>query len=134
MATAAQSLDMDTDGFGRIVAAKAVAQHIAEPEVDRVRMREVAETGANVIDAAASVMAAADLMWHSGADCLMVMEGSRFVGMITDRDLIVGCVCHHRRPTRTSVRDIMSAIPGSSAGQCAAKEPWNSGGALGHRR
>ena len=118
MATAAQSLDMRTDGSGRIVAAKAVAQHIADPEVSGVPVREVAQTGTNVIDAAASVMAAADRMWRFGADCLMVMEGSRFVGMITDRDLIVGCVCRHRRPTQTSVRDIMSAI---SAGCTASR-------------
>lgn len=111
MITTGQSLDTQvTDDFGSFVAAKAIAQQIFEPEADHGRMREVMQTEANTIDATASVMAAADRIWVSGADCLMVMEGDHCVGMITDRDLIVGCVCRHRRPTQTSVRDIMSAI------------------------
>ena len=106
-----QWLDMQTtDGFGNLLAAKAISEQISEPECDRVRVREVMEAATNTIDATASVMAAADRLWLAGADCLMVMEGERCVGMITDRDLIVSCVCRHRRPTQTRVRDIMSAI------------------------
>ena len=101
------------DGFGNALAAEVVSQQISEPESDYVRVREVMQTVANTIDAKASVMAAADRMWLSGADCLMVMEEDRCVGMITDRDLIVGCVSRHRRPTRTCVRDIMSAVSAS---------------------
>ncbi len=87
-----------------------VSKEHPQPEVSSKRVGEVMQTVVNSIEAKASVMAAINRMCLSGADCLMVMEEDRCVGLLTDRDLIVGCVCRHRRPTRTYVRDIMSAV------------------------
>jgi signal-transduction protein with cAMP-binding, CBS, and nucleotidyltransferase domain len=109
MNPAAQCFNNQAEKMANILAVKAVSQQGSEPEAEHTRRGEVMQTLTNTIDAKASVMAAVDQMWFSGADFLLVTEGDRCIGMITDRDLIVGCVCHHRRPTRTSVRDIMSA-------------------------
>lgn len=100
----------DTQGVREDLPVETVPDRRSQSQADNRCIGEVMQTAVTSIEARASVMAAVDRMYLSGADCLMVMEDERCVGLLTDRDLIVGCVCRHRRPTRTHVRDIMSAV------------------------
>lgn len=107
-------LDMQTTGdFASIFAADGVLQELAAPASDDVRVWEVMQAPVGLIDASASVMAAVDQLWLSKAECLVVMDENHPVGVISDRDLIIGCVCRHRRPTRTRVGEVMSTTSAS---------------------
>ncbi len=61
------------------------------------------------IDVDALVIAATRRMHDESIHHLVLLENDRIVGVVTDRDLIVRCVAARRRPTRTHIRDIMSA-------------------------
>jgi len=69
------------------------------------------------IDVGALVIAATRRMRDERIHHLVLLEDDRIVGVVTDRDLIVRCVAARRRPTRTCIRDIMSAdvLSGSGA-------------------
>lgn len=61
------------------------------------------------IDVGALVIAATRRMHDESTHHLVVLKDDRIVGVVTDRDLIVRCVAARRRPSRTHIRDIMSA-------------------------
>ena len=61
------------------------------------------------IDVGALVIAAARRMHDESIHHLVVVTDDRIVGVVTDRDLIVRCVAARRRPSRTHIRDILSA-------------------------
>jgi CBS domain-containing protein len=61
------------------------------------------------IDAGATVLQAARRMNDRGIGGLVVMEGTRLVGMFTERDVLRRVVADGRDPARTAVRDVMTA-------------------------
>lgn len=63
------------------------------------------------ISCTASVVDAADLMkqWDVGA--LLVMQGERLVGLITERDCMRGCVATGHLPAVVQVEEVMNPMP-----------------------
>ena len=59
------------------------------------------------VQATTTVLEAVSLMEIRNADRLSVLEGRRLVGVISDRDIIVGCVSARRSPSRLRVRDLV---------------------------
>jgi CBS domain-containing protein len=57
----------------------------------------------------ASVLAAANLMRSQHVGCVVVVNDARPVGIVTDRDIVLGVVASARKPAETAVREIMSA-------------------------
>ena len=77
-----------------------------------VSVRELLERkGAHVltIGPAASVLEAAALMNEHRVGALVVVEGSRVVGMFTERDVLMRVVGERRDPDATRVEDVMTA-------------------------
>jgi CBS domain-containing protein len=64
-------------------------------------------TKAAVTDAADDSLAdAANKMWHAQTGSLLVMEGERLLGIVTERDLL-RTVAQGQDPTKTPLKDIM---------------------------
>lgn len=55
-----------------------------------------------------TIQTAAQLMADGGVGALPVCDGTRLVGMITDRDITVRAVAEGKAPDDCSVRDVMS--------------------------
>jgi CBS domain-containing protein len=74
-------------------------------------VRDLMTQPVRTIEASSSAEAAAKAMaqWNVGA--LPVCEGTRIVGILTDRDLVVQCMAMGRTPTTVGVREIMSPNP-----------------------
>jgi CBS domain-containing protein len=64
-----------------------------------------------VIDAFASVQAAAQQMRAHAIGVLPVVEHGNLVGVVTDRDLVVRCVATGGLPWETYVREVMTEDP-----------------------
>ena len=56
-----------------------------------------------------SVMAAIRLMAEKGVGAVLVMEGTRLAGIVSERDYARKIVLHGRSSSDTAVRDIMTA-------------------------
>lgn len=41
--------------------------------------------------------------------CLIVMDGDRCAGILTERDIIERTICSHRNPEKTLVKEVMSS-------------------------
>lgn len=69
------------------------------------------------ISSVATVLAAAELIRSAHVGCLLVTEaiagggGSRVVGTLTDRDIVVSVVARNVDPTELTVGDVMSHHP-----------------------
>lgn len=77
-----------------------------------VSVRELLErkgTHVLTIGPAASVLQAAALMNDHRIGALVVVEGSRVVGMFTERDVLMRVVAERRDPDATQVEDVMTA-------------------------
>lgn len=91
-------------------------------------IRSVLEAkGSNVysIDPGATVLDAARVMNERHIGALVVTEGPRLLGIITERDVLNRVVATQLEPNRTFVRDVMSAPvvvcePEASRSQCRA--------------
>jgi CBS domain-containing protein len=57
----------------------------------------------------ATAFEAANLMRSKHVGCVVVVNDSRPVGMVTDRDIVLGVVASARKPGETAVREIMTA-------------------------
>ena len=60
------------------------------------------------LEAGASVTEAAKTMKERGIGDVIVLEGGRLCGVVTDRDLVVRALAEDRDPSATSVGDICS--------------------------
>jgi CBS domain-containing protein len=56
----------------------------------------------------ASVFEAANLMRSQHVGCVVVVNDSRPVGIVTDRDIVLGVVAGARKPGEIAVREIMA--------------------------
>jgi CBS domain-containing protein len=68
------------------------------------------------IDGAASVVEAAKLMVAENVGSLPVVDGSRLVGIVTDRDVVIQVVAGERDPATTTVSEICSTEPAVAHG------------------
>jgi CBS domain-containing protein len=57
----------------------------------------------------ATVLEAANLMRSKHVGCVLAVNDSRPVGILTDRDIVLGVVASARKPAETSVRETMTA-------------------------
>lgn len=72
-----------------------------------------------------TALAAAEQMNQRGIGGLVVVEGDRVAGIVTERDILSRIVAARREPARTHVRDIMtspvaSCRPGTTLDECRA--------------
>jgi CBS domain-containing protein len=72
--------------------------------VGRICIREV-----HTAEPGESVRAISRRMQQQGVGALVVIEGSRPVGIVTDRDVALRCVAEGRDPEATLVSDVMTA-------------------------
>ena len=95
-----------------LVAASAVAIYMARrrPTMQRAEARigDVMTRKPRVIQPDATVADAATLMRRLNVGALPVCDGSRLIGMVTDRDITTRATAEGRDPYLTTVRDVMS--------------------------
>jgi CBS domain-containing protein len=72
-----------------------------------MRMREAVRKHAVSVDAATTVVAAAEVMDRSGVGTVLVTDGGRLVGIVTDRDIVVRGVAR-RSPLDARIDAVMS--------------------------
>jgi CBS domain-containing protein len=73
------------------------------------RVREVMTEGAETIAPDASIKEAAVKMEVLNIGPLVVSEGDKVIGIVTDRDITVRAVASGRDPNTTPVREVMTA-------------------------
>lgn len=73
------------------------------------RLREVMTEGAETIAPDATIKDAAVKMEVLNIGPLVVCEGDRILGIVTDRDITVRAVASGRDPNTTPVREVMTA-------------------------
>ena len=59
----------------------------------------------------ANVLEAAKLMQSKHIGCLVVIDESRPIGILTDRDIALKVVASEKKPAETAVKDIMTTNP-----------------------
>jgi CBS domain-containing protein len=59
----------------------------------------------------ATLLEAAKLMHSKHIGCLVVIDDSRPIGILTDRDIVLKVVAREKKPAETSVRDVMTTNP-----------------------
>lgn len=74
-----------------------------------VMVREVMTPTIVSVDASASVKDAANLMLEKGIGSVIVMEGEKPVGIMTERDILKRVVVKGLDPATTKVKDVMSS-------------------------
>jgi CBS domain-containing protein len=62
----------------------------------------------NTISAQASVLDAAILMNEHKIGSLLVLDNGRLIGILTERDILVGVVAEQREPSATNVGEVMT--------------------------
>lgn len=72
-------------------------------------LRTKAEQAVHTVGPAASALEAAQLMANKNIGGLLVVDGGRIVGIVTERDYARKLVPMGRAPQDTAVRDIMSS-------------------------
>jgi CBS domain-containing protein len=73
-------------------------------ELTRLAGRRVISTNAR-----ATVQEACELMVKEGVGAVVVLEGDKLVGIISERDIVRRVVAAHRDPGTTAVADVMTA-------------------------
>lgn len=71
-------------------------------------VRDVMTSRAEAIGSGETIQAAASKMRELGVGALLVREGERVVGIVTDRDIVVRSVAQGRSPLEADVRSVMT--------------------------
>jgi CBS domain-containing protein len=71
-------------------------------------LREVMSPDPVTVPATATVLEAAQCMRDRDIGDVIVLDGSRVAGIVTDRDVVVRAVAEGRDPTSCTVRDVCS--------------------------
>jgi CBS domain-containing protein len=74
-----------------------------------MNVKEVMTSQFEMIDAARSLNDAAQAMRSLNVGVLPVREGTKLIGVITDRDIVVRGLAEQRDPSSTQVKDIISS-------------------------
>ncbi len=97
---------------GGLLAASALAFYLArrstKPAAKRTRIADVMTRQPRVVQPDATVADAALIMRRLDIGALPVCDGSRLIGMLTDRDITLRSTADGRDPHLTPVRDIMT--------------------------
>jgi CBS domain-containing protein len=81
-----------------------------------------------------TVLEAATIMANSNIGALPVLSGSILVGIVTDRDLLLGCVSLGRAPSEVLVGEVMTPAPITIAPDQTIEEAARKLGFNGFRR
>ncbi|MHC4159018.1 MAG: CBS domain-containing protein [Planctomycetota bacterium] len=73
-----------------------------------MRVRDIMTLNAEMMSPDCNLVEAAEKMKSLEVGALPVCEGDSFVGMVTDRDIIVRAIAEGKNPLRTSVGEIMT--------------------------
>src|SRR5689334_17643617 len=74
-----------------------------------MKINEIMSKDVKLASPEETIQKAAAMMAECDAGVIPVGEGDRLVGMITDRDIAIRAVAKALDPTKTRVRDVMSA-------------------------
>jgi CBS domain-containing protein len=74
-------------------------------------LERICTKGVVTISADANALEAAKLMQSKHIGCLIVIDGSRPIGILTDRDILLKVVANEQKPVETAVKKIMTANP-----------------------
>ena len=74
-----------------------------------MNVSEIMTTNFEMIDAASSLIEASEKMRSLNVGFLPVKEGTRLVGLITDRDIVIRGLAEGLDPGSTQVKDIISS-------------------------
>jgi CBS domain-containing protein len=83
----------------------------AEPEEADVKLANLMTREPFAVQVDAPVRAAAVLMADRGIGCVVVLDGARLAGIVTDRDITVRCVATGLDATGTPVSQVMTRHP-----------------------
>ncbi len=90
-----------------------------------IRVKEVMSRNPVIVSGDISVMEGAKLMKGKGVSTLLIREGDRIIGIVTDRDLVTKVLAEGANYMDTKLRDIMSSpvimIPQDESVSSAAK-------------
>ena len=73
-----------------------------------MKISEIMTAGFETIDSTNSLTEAARKMKSLDVGILPVQEGTRLIGVVTDRDIVVRALAEERDPGETQVKDIIS--------------------------
>jgi CBS domain-containing protein len=76
-----------------------------------MKLKEIMSTEVEIVRSDASIQEAAEKMASLDVGALPVCEGSRLIGMLTDRDITVRATAAGRDPKTTLVSDCLSSEP-----------------------
>ena len=74
-----------------------------------MQLKEVMKTEVVTVGRGETVSNAAKRMREANIGCLVIVEGDSLVGIVTDRDLLIGCLGAGHNPTECQVSDYMSS-------------------------
>lgn len=87
-----------------------------------MKVRDVINPQPIWVSGTESVVSVAHLMQDSDCAFLPVVEDSRAVGIVTDRDVALALGIHGFNPSTTKVRDVMTPEPESIDADCSLEE------------
>jgi len=73
-----------------------------------MKISEVMTAGFETIDSTNSLIEAAKKMKSLDVGILPVQEGTRLIGVVTDRDIVIRALADDRDPGETQVKDVIS--------------------------
>jgi len=74
-----------------------------------MKVNEVMQNNIVSVSTTASIQDAAKLMADANIGCILVTENARFVGIVTERDLLKKVVAIGSDPTKETVKKVMSS-------------------------
>jgi CBS domain-containing protein len=74
------------------------------------KVRDVMQTNVERVDASTSVLEASKIMNDSGSSGVVVFNGDKVVGMLTDRRILRRFIPFNKRPEEVTVKEVMSPL------------------------
>lgn len=74
-----------------------------------MQLKEVMKTEVITVGRDETVTNAARRMREANIGCLVIVDGDSLVGIVTDRDLLIGCLGAGHNPSECQVSDYMSS-------------------------
>ena len=74
-----------------------------------MQLKEVMKSEVVTVGRGETVSSAAKRMREANIGCLVIVEGDSLVGIVTDRDLLIGCLGAGHNPAESQVSDYMSS-------------------------
>ena len=74
-----------------------------------MQLKEVMKTEVVTVGRGETVTDAAKRMREANIGCLVIVDGDSLVGIVTDRDLLIGCLGAGHNPSERQVSDYMSS-------------------------